>query len=451
MKTRRYVARSPMPAPREELFAWYERPGAFERLTPPFEPVELVERTGGIGLGARTVVRVHLGPVARTWIAVHTRYEPGRLFADEQVEGPFARFIQIHRMLDAENGLSVMEDEIEYALPFGFLGQAFGGGLAERRLEAMFAYRHAVLRGDLARHAPFRDRPRMHVAVSGASGLIGSALVPFLTTGGHRVTRVPHQKLGEPLPDDVDAVVHLAGAPIAEGRWTEERKAEIRESRVNGTRALCEALARSPKKPHVLVSGSALGIYGDRGSESLVETSAPGSGFLADVTRAWEEATRPAEEAGIRVVHLRTGIVLSPRGGALKALMVPFKMGVGGKVGPGTQMMSRISIEDEIGLIHRALFDETLCGPLNATAPNPVSNAEFTRVLAEVLHRPHVASVPAPAMKAALGAEKAESMLLESARVIPQKALKAGFEFLYPDLKGALEFLLGCPRLRSAT
>jgi uncharacterized protein (TIGR01777 family) len=303
---------------------------------------------------------------------------------------------------------------------------------------------------DLARHAAFADRPRLHVAVTGASGLIGSSLMPFLTTGGHRVTAVPHRALGAPNTLDralqgVDAVVHLAGAPIAQGRWTKEKRREIRDSRVQGTRALCEALARMSPRPKVLVSGSAVGLYGDRGGETLIETSAPGEGFLAEVCRDWEAATEPARQAGIRVVLLRTGVVLSPRGGALRSLLPPFRAGVGGPVGTGTQFLSWISIEDELGLIHWALMNERVEGPLNATAPTPVTSAEFANALGSVLRRPALLPVPGKALSLLLGARKARELLLGGQKVLPEAALQGGFTFLHPELIGALRFVLGRP------
>lgn len=448
--THHYLARTRMPASRLELFAWFSREGAFERLAPPFLRMTEIRREGGLEVGARTAVTVQLGPARVRLLAEHTAFKEGESFVDEQVEGPFARFVNEHRMLDAPDGGSLLEDKVEFALPGGALGDLAGERMARRRLASLFAYRHALIQADLARHQRFAQRPRLHVAITGAGGLIGSSLIPFLTTGGHRVTRVPHRALAAPeLSPDVDAVVHLAGAPIAEGRWTKEKKAQILDSRVKGTRALCEALAKRERKPKVLVSGSAVGIYGDRGGESLIESHPPGDGFLADVCREWEAATAPAVEAGIRVVLLRTGIVLTPAGGALKALLPAFRAGLGGRVGAGTQFMSWISLEDEVGLIHWALMNEAVHGPLNATAPTPVTSAEFAAALGHVLHRPAIAPVPSAALKLVLGAEKAKAMLLDSQKAIPEVALQGGFEFLFPELPAALRFSLGRNRLDS--
>ena len=296
----------------------------------------------------------------------------------------------------------------------------------------------------------------MQIAVSGSSGLVGSALLPFLTAGGHRVTRLVRKDAGVgEIPWDpaggvrdlshlegVDAVVHLAGENIAAGRWTAARKEEIRRSRVEGTRRLCESLARLSRRPKGVVSASAIGFYGSRGDEALREDSAPGSDFLAQVCREWEAATDLASRAGIRVVHLRFGVILSPAGGALKKMLLPFKMGAGGRIGSGAQFMSWIAIDDAVGAIHHAIVTESLQGPVNGVAPTPVSNAEFTRTLARVLSRPAIAPMPAFAARLAFG-ELADFLLLASQRVMPTRLQASGYKFRYPELEGALRHLLG--------
>ncbi len=300
----------------------------------------------------------------------------------------------------------------------------------------------------------------MHVAVSGSSGLIGSALVAFLTAGGHRVSRLvrglapgadsirwdPAKGVRDAaLLEGLDGVVHLAGENIGAGRWTARRKAEIRRSRVEGTRRLCESLARLAKPPKVLLSASAIGYYGDRGEEVLNEESPPGNDYLAQVCREWEEATSPAAKVGARVVNLRFGVVLSPASGALQKMLFPFKLGVGGKIGSGGQFWSWIALDDVVGAIHHALVTESLTGPVNAVAPVPVTNAEFTRVLARVLRRPAIAPLPAFAARLAFG-EMADALLLASARVVPARLQDTGYAFRYPDLEGALRHLLGRAR-----
>jgi uncharacterized protein (TIGR01777 family) len=239
-----------------------------------------------------------------------------------------------------------------------------------------------------------------------------------------------------------DAVVHLAGEPIAEGRWNEAKKRRILESRVAGTRLLCETLARLSSPPRVLVCASAIGWYGDRGDETLTEDSAPGGGFLADVCRQWEAAADPARAKSIRVVHLRSGVVLTPAGGALNKMLTPFRMGVGGVVGSGSQWMSWIGLDDEIGAILHALVTESLSGPVNAVAPRPVTNREFTKTLGGVLGRPTVMPMPAFAARLVFG-EVADALLLSSQRVQPARLEATGYRFRHPDLAGALAHLLG--------
>ncbi len=297
----------------------------------------------------------------------------------------------------------------------------------------------------------------MTILVTGASGLIGSALIPVLTREGHRVIRLVR---AEPKPGEaairwdpeagtlemagltgLDAVVHLAGENIA-GRWTAGKKARIRDSRVKGTRLLSESLARLPEPPNVLVCASATGYYGDRGEEILHEESAPGSGFLAEVCREWEAAADLAVQRGIRVVHLRFGLVLSPKGGALAKMLLPFRLGVGGIVGRGSQYWSWIALDDAVSAIHHALFTDTLRGPVNAVAPHPVTNREFTKTLGRVLGRPTPFPMPAFAARLAFG-EMADALLLASARVEPAKLLATGYRFRHPELEGALRHLLG--------
>jgi uncharacterized protein (TIGR01777 family) len=297
------------------------------------------------------------------------------------------------------------------------------------------------------------------VAVTGSSGLIGTALVRALTEAGHRVLRLvrsgapsgPDSLHWDPQAGTIDAgglegvgsVVHLAGENVGARRWSEAHKARVRDSRVQGTTLLAETLAKLARPPAVMVSASAVGYYGDRGDEILTEDSSPGGGFLAGVCRQWEAATGAAEGAGIRVVHLRTaGMVLSAEGGALKQMLMPFKLGVGGRLGSGRQWVSWIAIDDEVGAIVHLLADGAPAGAVNSTAPNPVTNAEFTRVLGEALHRPTVIPVPKAGLKLLLGGQMAEELLLGSQRAVPTRLLDSGYSFRTPELRPALERVL---------
>lgn len=294
----------------------------------------------------------------------------------------------------------------------------------------------------------------MRVLVSGSNGLIGRALTSHLNRGGHEVIALrraqdappSEHQTWEPIRRQtweqeigpVDAVVHLAGENIGARRWTKQVKKRIRDSRVLGTGQLCEHLASLANRPRVLVVASAVGYYGNRGDEFLTEKSAPGVGFLADVCREWEAACLPAVQAGIRVVNLRTGVVLAKNGGALPKSLPIFRLGLGGRFGSGNQWTSWITLEDLVGVIERALTGNGLEGPVNAVSPNPVTNREFTRILGRVLHRPAVFALPAALLRTVAG-EMADSLLLASARVNPSRLLEIGFQFRNPDLETALK------------
>jgi uncharacterized protein (TIGR01777 family) len=294
----------------------------------------------------------------------------------------------------------------------------------------------------------------MKVLISGATGLIGSSLAQELKSGGHHVTSLTRSPTGENNirwdPDagtvdgsleGTDAVVHLAGESIAEGRWTVSKKKRIMDSRKKGTRLLAETIAGLTTPPRVMVSASAVGYYGDRADEVLREDSRPGSDFLAEVCKAWEAAADPAREAGIRVVHTRFGIVLSLEGGALGTMLPIFKLGGGGRIGRGRQWWSWVAIDDVVGTIHHALENDSVEGPVNVGSPNPMTNAEYTRVLGKVLNRPTVLPVPAPAIRLALGGI-ADALLLASQRMEPAKLKETGYRFRHPELEGALRHLL---------
>lgn len=433
-----------MPASAEEAYAWHARPGALERLSPPWLNVRVLERVAGIETpGARVSLEVPMGPFRSRWVAEHHGAVPGQEFYDRQVEGPFAAWEHHHRFVPKSSSTCVLEDEIRYKLPFGgFLGESH----VRRELERLFAYRHETTSRDLAMHQEYAEGKKMRVLITGSTGLVGSQLVPFLTTGGHDVVRLRRGEVWDPERGNVDtaalegfdAVVHLAGENIASGRWTEDKKQRIRSSRVTGTRLLSEALARVKAKPRVLVSASAIGFYGDRGDEILTEQADAGDGFLAGVCRDWEAATAAAHEAGIRVVSLRTGIVLSPQGGALAKMLTPFRMGAGGVMGSGKQYMSWISIDDLVGVIHHSMMEDGAEGPVNAVAPDSVTNRQFTATLGRVLKRPTLFPLPRFAAKLALG-EMADELLMSSARV----STNTSYEFRYPDLEPALRHLLG--------
>jgi len=302
----------------------------------------------------------------------------------------------------------------------------------------------------------------MRIVISGSSGLIGSAFAASLSAQGHEIVRLVRRRedadtstaywdpavgaIETSRLEGADAVVHLAGESIATGRWSADKKRRIRDSRVDGTRLLSEALADLDRPPSALVSASAIGYYGDRGDEVLTERSELGRGFLAEVGAEWEAVTGPAKAAGIRVVNLRIGIVLASGGGALSAMLPVFRLGLGGPLGRGTQYMSWIEVGDLVRAIEHVLDNEELEGPVNAVSPMPVTNRAFTRTLGRVLGRPVILFVPSAALRLAFG-EMAEETLLASARVSPERLVATGFSFHYPELEGALRHVFGARRI----
>jgi uncharacterized protein len=456
LKNGTFVFRSEMPASAAELFAWHMRPGAFLRYAPPWERMRLVDDGHPLREGSRAEIDIALGPFWRRWTALHRDFEPGRRFRDVQVRGPFARWEHTHTIEPEGTDASWLEDRIEYAIPYGPVGRLLAGGFVRRKLRSTFQYRHRTLADDLRAHRK-AQASQMRIVVTGSSGLIGSSLVPFLTTGGHSVTRlVRRDRSGgttvrwDPLLGTIDqdgleahdAFVHLAGENISSGRWNTRTKKLIRDSRLEGTRLLCDAINRLQKPPKTLICASAIGYYGDRGDEVLDERFAAGEGFLADLCKDWEALTESVRPRGIRVVNVRFGVVLSPAGGALAKMLTPFKLGGGGVIGSGNQYLSWIAIDDVVGAIHHAITTESLNGPVNVVAPNPVTNRAFTKTLGRVLRRPTIVPMPAFLSRLAFG-EMADELLLASTRVVPHRLEETGYKFRHPDLEAALRHVLG--------
>ncbi len=447
-----FILRTPLPATAEEVFAWHERPGALERLLPPWQDVRLERSQGGLEVGARRVLSLGVGPLRVPLHAVHTACEPGRSFQDTMQKGPFRHWKHHHRFLPRDDQGSVLEDEVEMGYHGGRLVEKLAHPFVHPSLRRMFTFRHRRTRQDLERHA---GKPTLRVAVTGASGFVGRGLSAFLTTGGHTVVRLERRRplspgavYWDPSRQEVDAaglegldaVIHLAGENLAGHRWTPAFKQKIVQSRREATAFLAQTLAGLKTPPKTLLSGSAIGWYGS--SEAPVtEESGSGRGFLAEVCREWEDATRAAEEAGIRVVHMRIGVVLGAQGGALASMLPAFRMGLGGTLGSGRQGTSWISREDTIGAMHALLYSD-LAGPVNLVSPNPVTNEELTRTLARVLGRPAFMRLEPWLLKMAFG-EMAEEALLASQWVLPARLQQAQFPFLYPDLEGALRAELG--------
>ena len=429
-------------ADRDEVFSWHTRPGAITRLIPPWQPVRVLREAGSLRDGRATLTL----PGGLRWVAAHQpdAYDPPNAFADELTSLPLP-WRHTHQFSPSGNAATLVTDVIETPLP-------------ARVLRSTVVYRHRQLAADLAALARARDiRPdpgTLTVAVTGSSGLIGTALTALLTTSGHRVVplvrRLPRagERYWRPedpaaeLLDGVDAVIHLAGASIG-GRFTAERKHEIRTSRIQPTRRLAELAASRPDLK-AFVTASAIGIYGPhRGDEVLTEASPRGEGFLADVVAGWEDATTPATAAGIRTVQVRTGIVQTPRGGMLRLLTPLFETGLGGRLGDGKQWLAWIALDDLLDIYRRAVLDEALSGPVNAVAPEPVRNTDYTRTLAAVLRRPAVLPVPGFGPRLLLGDEGAREIAQASQYVLPERLTGAGHRFRQPELTGALRHLFG--------
>ena len=452
-----------LPVSATRAFDWHERVGAFERLSPPWQRIRVVERSGGIRDGAR--VTLDLGfPVGR-WRLEHFDYRAGLAFHDRQLAGPFARYEHAHEFRD-QDGIGILSDRLSYALPFAPLS-APGEAIIGARFERLFAWRHRVTRADLL-HIAQRTTPPLTIGVTGAGGFIGGELCAFLSTQGHRVVRFergegharerdvirwqPSRGVLDPAAlQGLDAIVHLAGAGIADAPWTPARKHELVESRVRSTKTLAQAMAAALPNggPRVLVSTSAIGIYGDRGDEKLTEASPPGKGFLAGLATEWERAADPARAAGVRVVHPRIGIVLWPQSGALAKLAPPFQFGAGGPLGDGKAWWSWISAHDLLDALLWAVEDGRATGAFNAVSPRPVRQRDLARTLGRVLSRPSFAPAPAFALRMLLGREQADELLLGSQHVLPWMLEAAGFAWRDPELEPALAAMFGRPRLKS--
>jgi uncharacterized protein (TIGR01777 family) len=438
-------------APRDEVFAWHTRPGAFNRLSPPWSPMRVVIETDSLKDGRATLAL----PGGLRWVADHQAdfYDPPRRFVDNiGIDGLASlpariavRWRHTHEFEAVGDNQTRVIDRVETPVP----------GAA---LRPMFVYRHRQLADDLAAHrlASANGLAPSTIAITGSSGLVGSALTAFLRTGGHRVIELVRGTAetadqrqwhpDDPDPDlleGVDAVIHLAGASIA-GRFTDAHRHAVRDSRIGPTRRLAELVASTGDRPAVLISASAIGYYGyDRGDDILTEDSDRGDGFLADLVADWEGATAPAEQAGARVVRVRTGIVQSPRGGTLRLMRPLFTAGLGGRLSNGRQWLSWIGIDDLVDVYHRALWDTALSGPVNAVAPQPVRNTEYTHTLAHVLHRPAILPVPSLGPRILLGTQGARELACASQKVVPDKLSQAGHRFRQPDLDQALRHLLG--------
>ena len=439
----------------ERVFSWFERRAAFDRLLPPVPQMTTMGRTGTIRDGDRATLRVGRGALGFRFTVEHEGFDRLKEFGDRHIGGPY-RFLR-HRHLFRAAGESSCEMtdliDCEPRLIMAILGHAW----LRRTMERSLAFCHERVRRDLDRHAIGPDAP-MRILITGASGLIGTALAAFLESGGHRVIRLVRRPptsrfeiAWDPVAgtidtgalEGLDGVIHLAGENIGAGRWTASRRRLIRDSRVVSTELLCRALTGLRRPPTALVSASAVGYYG-AGARAVDETAAAGDGFLADVAAAWERAAEPARAAGIRVAYARLGAVLSPAAGLLKRLLPVFRAGAGGVVGDGRQPISWIGLDDAVGALHFLTCCGQAHGPFNVVAPRAATNRELTEVLAGILRRPKMVPVPRSAIRLLYG-EMGEQLVLQGPEVAPARLSELGFRWMDPTLEGALRWELALP------
>jgi uncharacterized protein (TIGR01777 family) len=443
-----------VPVSRERLWEWHLSAGAFERLAPPWVPMRMAGPVAFPGAGGEVCFEARQFGTWLKWRALIDTVEPPSRFVDIQLEGPFRSWRHTHAFEMAKDGGAVLIDDVQYKLPRGVGLVPMASAMAKREVERMFAFRHLRMAEDVRRYPVAIGRGRV-ILVTGATGLIGRRLLPLLRTLGYSVrqlTRRPSAPTDfhwDPAKgafdaaalEGVHAIVHLAGEPIAEGRWTASRKRRIRESRENATAFLVEQIRRSMNRPEVLVSASGVNYYG-RGPEEKTEQSPSGDGFLAQVCRAWEAAARGAESLGMRTVQLRTGVVLDPAGGALAKMLLPFKMGAGGPIGTGRQRLPWIASDDLTDVIVAAIEDASLSGPLNAVHPQLLEQRAFSQQLGKVLGRPACLPLPAAVVRVLFG-EMGQETLLADLPVRPSVLQSRGFRFRHDTVEDALRFILG--------
>lgn len=451
-----FVYRSQFDCSVEELYDFHKRPGALERLLPPWDGSEVLWKQGTIAPGSKVLVKLQQGPLKIKWEGHHIEEVPGVRFCDIQHRGPFASYRHTHSFFDSHPG-ALLEDRIEFALPIERFLPAAAHRQIKKTLARLFVHREHILREDLRLHGRYSQRP-LRLLVSGASGVLGKVLVPMLTTGGHEVwtlvRRAPRPGCREIFWDpwnglltasqlpELDGVIHLAGEYITLKRWSEEKKQQVVESRRRGTWLLAKTISRLAKPPSVLLSASAVGYYGDGGSQWIDEGAPCGDHFISEVCQAWEWGTTPAAEAGIRTVQMRLGVALTPRGGALQRMLTTDPFCIIRQFGDGKQYISWMSVDDMVAAMLHCLVTPGLSGPVNIAAPQPVSNSEMLATLAQVADRPLALSIPAALLKTLYG-QMASELVLSGCRVSTKKLVDSGFTFRHPTLASALRAQLG--------
>lgn len=447
--------------PKETVFDWHERRGAFHRLTPPWEMVLEKRADDDIpAVGSERIMKFVMGPAKMTWHAKHTIYDPPNSFGETMLKGPFWKWDHEH-IFEEDDGVTKVTDKVSYKVPFGVLGEfvdkLLGGRLVTKRIDRMFKAREIRLQRDLSQHEKYRSIPRKKILIAGSSGLIGTQLVAFLDTGGHDVYRLVRRRAEredeiewDPKneiinPEEIegfDAIIHLGGEGIGDKRWSKKRKEEILTSRTGSTAFLAKTISDLKSKPEVFMLASAVGYYGHSDRENLTEDSELGVGYLSDVCSAWEKSAQAVVDCGVRTIWLRTGIVLSGIGGALGKMLFPFKMNAGGPIASGKQWMPWISMDDQIYAMHELLLNTEASGPYNLTAPNPVSQKEFAKTLGHVINRLAIAPLPSFVVRILFG-KMGVDLLTKGQHVVPHRLEEIGYEFTHKDLESALRDTLG--------
>lgn len=518
MADNHFIKKIDVKEPVETIFGWHEKPGAFERLTPPWMKLKNINKSGhGIEVGAKVDMDICFAQIPVPMKAEHIGYVKNKFFKDRLYGGPFSKWEHTHtfytpytrgagspwidaiypdeqtarastvnlKAVSSTTLFSRLEDRIDYALPLHIPDKWHS--FIRSELNRLFHYRHTVMVNDLERHRSHKlhggNLEPLTILISGASGPVGNSLIPFLTTGGHRVIKLVRgvtvrekdlqegdssqrssnssnrsvEKQRDKIQWDpytgeldlesagkIDVVINLNGYHIGSGRWTDQRKDMIIKSRNLSTTLLADRIAALPPnlRPELFISASATGFYGDCGDECLNENSCSGDLFISQVCQEWENCAKQAEDAGIRTVFARMGVVLTPAGGALERLLPGFIMGLGAKIGSGEQYMSWVSMDDLVYAIHHIITDHSISGAVNIIAPYPVTNSQFTNTLAKVLSRPAKFTLPAALIRMIWG-EMGQEVLLASTRVAPERLVNSGFRFSHPTLEKALCHLLG--------
>ncbi len=455
-----YNFESDIPAEGVDVFAWHERNLALMRLMPPWENAEILEKRGHMRDGDEIVMRIKMGPVWIRWKARHFDYMAGKQFCDVQVKGPMRYWKHLHSFRSWNESRMTLRESIQYVLPFGKLGDFFGYNKVRQRLNRLFTYRHNVTVNDLLHFKQTRQFERGKFLITGGNGFVGQQLAVFLNTQGHEVSilsRSGKSKVwgcegikwdpmkGELDLDKVEGIdhwIHLAGENVAGGVWTKKRIKKLKSSRVKSTMFLVECIKQLKKPPTSFVSASGASYYDNNGMVESDETSAKGKGILCDIAHEWEQASVELGEIGVRRVVLRIGLVLHPNAGSLSKMILPAKLGLGCRLGTGKQKMAWIAIDDLSRMIHLGAINPEMKGIYNAVSPSGMPQSEFNKTLARAFRRPTFIVMPKWILKL-LSGKMAEEMLLVEMTAVPDRMLKMGFHFDYPELDLALVHYLG--------